>query len=74
MFELETFWHKKCFANNRNDSRKDKILYSVKLQAYQLLMIKKGLDFTFSIVLNLKTFEMEVCLLMGRRREERRKY
>ena len=49
MFELEKFWHKKCFANNRNDSRKDKILYSVKLQGYQLLMIKKGLDFTFSI-------------------------
>ena len=33
MFELEKFWYKKCFANNRNDSRINKILYSVKLEA-----------------------------------------
>ena len=49
MFEQEKFWYKKCFANNRNDSRINKILYSVKLEAQELLMIKKGLDFTFSI-------------------------
>ena len=48
MFEQEKFWYKKCFANNRNDSRINKILYSVKLEAQELLMIKKG--FTFSIV------------------------
>ena len=50
MFEEEKFWYKKCFANNRNDSRINKILYSVKLEAQELLMIKKGLDFKFSIV------------------------
>ena len=49
MFKEEKFWYKKCFANNRNDSRINKILYSVKLEAQELLMIKKGLDFTFSI-------------------------
>ena len=47
MSEEEKFWYKKCFANNRNDSRINKILYSVKLEA-------QGLDFTFSIVLNLE--------------------
>ena len=50
MFEEEKFWYKKCFANNRNDSRIYKILHSVKLEVQELLMIKKGLDFTFSIV------------------------
>ena len=50
MSEEEKFWYKKFFANNRNDSRINKILYSVKLEAQELLMIKKGLDFTFSIV------------------------
>ena len=50
MFEYEKVWYKKCFANNRNDSRINKILYSVKLEAWELLMVKKGLDFTFSIV------------------------
>ena len=49
MFEQEKFWYKKCFAN-RNDSRINKEFYCVKLEAYELLMIKKGLDFTFSIV------------------------
>ena len=33
MFEQEKFWCKKYFANNRNDSIIDKILYSVKLKA-----------------------------------------
>ena len=33
MFEEEKFWYKKCFANNRNDSRMNKILRSVKLEA-----------------------------------------
>ena len=42
MLEQEKFWYKKCFAN--------KILYSVKLEAQELLMIKKCSDFTFSIV------------------------
>ena len=50
MFKEEKFWYKKCFANNRDDSRINKIIYSAKLEAYWLLMIKKGLDFTFSIV------------------------
>ena len=50
MSEEETFWYKKCFANNRNDSRINKILCSVKLEAQELLMIKNGLDFTFSLV------------------------
>ena len=50
MFKEEKFWYKKCFANNRNDSRINKILYSVKLEAQELLKIKKCLDFTFSIV------------------------
>ena len=49
MFQEQKFWYKKCLANNRNDSRINKILYSVKLEAQELLMIKKGLDFTFSI-------------------------
>ena len=47
MFECEKVWYKKCFANNRNDSRINKILYSVKLE---LLMLKKALDFTFYIL------------------------
>ena len=51
MFEWEKFWYKKCFADNRNDSS----LHSIKLEARnefrnELLMIKKGLDFTFFIV------------------------
>ena len=33
MSEEEKFRYKKCFANNRNDSRINKILYSVKLEA-----------------------------------------
>ena len=32
MLDEETFWYKKCFANNRYDSRINKILYSVKLE------------------------------------------
>ena len=50
MLEEEKFWYKKCFANNRHDSRISKILYSVKLKSQELLMMKKSLDFTFSIV------------------------
>ena len=50
MFKEEKLWYKKCFANNRNELRINKILYSVKLEAQELLMIKKGLDFTFYIV------------------------
>ena len=50
MFEDEKFSYKKCFANNRDDSRISKIMYSVKLEAQELLMIKKDLDFTISIV------------------------
>ena len=49
MSEQEEFSYKKCYANNRNDLRTNKKLYSVKLDAYELLMIKKGLDFAFSI-------------------------
>ena len=49
MFKEEKFSYKKRFANNKNDSRINTILYSVKLEAQELLMIKKGLDFTFSI-------------------------
>ena len=45
-FEWEKFWYKKCFVDNRNDSS----MHSIKLEAYELLMIKKGLDLTFSIV------------------------
>ena len=48
MFEQEKFCYKKCFAKNRNNSRKNKILYSVKLEAQEFLMISKGLDFIFS--------------------------
>ena len=50
MFQDKKFWYKKYFANNRNDSTINKILYSVKLEAQELLMIKKGLDFTFSVI------------------------
>ena len=32
MFKEVKFCYKKCFANNRNDSRINKILYSVKLE------------------------------------------
>ena len=49
MFSQEKFWNKKCFANNNDDSRINEILYSVKLKAYELLMVKKALDFPFSI-------------------------
>ena len=50
MFEQKKLWYNKCFANNRNDSRVKKILYSIKLDAQELLMIKKDLDFTFRFV------------------------
>ena len=32
MFKEEKFWYKNVFANNRNNSRINKILYSVKLE------------------------------------------
>ena len=41
---------KNVWQNNRNDSRRNKIFYSVRLEAQELLMITKGLDFKFSIV------------------------
>ena len=50
MFQEENFWYKKCFGSNTNDSRINKILCSVKLEAQELVMTEKGLDFTFSIV------------------------
>ena len=50
MFEQGKFWYKKRFANNRNDSKINKKLYNVKLEACKLLMTKKGLDFALSIV------------------------
>ena len=50
MFQEENVWYKKSFASNTNNSRINKILYNVKLEAQELVMIKKGLDFTFSIV------------------------
>ena len=50
MFNQKKFWYKKCFENNSDDSRINEILHSVKLEASELLMVKKGLDFTFSIV------------------------
>ena len=49
MFEKEKFWYKKCFATNRNDSRINKVFCSVKLEAKDILMTNKGLNFTFSI-------------------------
>ena len=47
----KSFDIKKCFANNNNDSRINGILYS-KVEAVEqlLLMIKKGLDLTFTVV------------------------
>ena len=39
--------YKKSFANNNNDSKINEMLHSVKLENYELLMAKKGLDFTF---------------------------
>ena len=33
MFEQEKFWYKKYFADSRNDSRVNKMLWSVKLEA-----------------------------------------
>ena len=50
MLNSENFWYEKCFANNNDDSRINEILCSVKLETYELLMVKKGLNFTFSIV------------------------
>ena len=61
MSEEEKFWYKKCFANNRNDSRINKILYSVKLEAQYL-------DFTFSIVLNLEKVWNGILSVSGEER------
>ena len=50
MFNQKNFSNKKCFENNNDDLRINEILYSVKLEASELLVVKKGLDFTFFIV------------------------
>ena len=49
MFQWKSFGLKKCFANSNNDARINEMLYSVKLESSEL-MVKKGLDFTFSTV------------------------
>ena len=49
MFNQKKFWYKKCFAKKNNDSRIKEMLYSVKLKEQELLMVKKVLDFPFSI-------------------------
>ena len=46
MFQYEKLWYKKCFANNKNDSRINEMLYSVKLEVEEL-MAKESLDFIF---------------------------
>ena len=46
MFQQEKLWYKKCFANNKNDSRINEMLYSVKLEVEEL-MAKESLDFIF---------------------------
>ena len=48
MFEYEKFLFKKCFANNNNDSRINEKLCSIVNE--QLLMVRKGLDLTFTVV------------------------
>ena len=46
----KSFYIKKCFAHNKDDSRINEILHSVKIEVGELLRVKKGLDFTFFIV------------------------
>ena len=56
-------------------SRINKILYSVKLETQELLMTKKSLRFyIFYCLKPCEKFEMEACLLMGRRGEWRGEY
>ena len=53
MFEQEKFWYKKFFYKEQRSLRVNKMRYSVKLEVQELLMAKKGLDFTFSIAYKL---------------------
>ena len=57
-FDQEKFSYKKKIANNNNDSRINEMLYRskvrssqklLKLEAVELLMVKKGLDLTYSV-------------------------
>ena len=41
---------RKCFANNNNNARTNEILYGKVTSRRVMDSIKKGLDFTFSIV------------------------
>ena len=68
LLSRKSFYVKKSFANNINDSRINEMLCSVKLEVEDLLMVNK-LGFRFWIFYCLKiwqNFEMEVCLLRGR--------
>lgn len=46
----ESFYMRKCFANNNNNARTNEILYGKVTSRRVMDSIKKGLDFTFSIV------------------------
>lgn len=46
MFQQEKSWYTKCFPNNKNDSRINEMLHSVKLEKEEL-RAKESLDFIF---------------------------
>ena len=46
----KSFYIKKCFANKKDHPRINEMVKSVKIEAEELLTVKKGLDYTFFIV------------------------
>ena len=62
----KSFYIKKCFANNNNDSRINEMLYS-KVRGSRMINGKEGFKFNIYCCLKIRqNFEMEVCLLRTR--------